>query len=80
MSGHVINVYGRTGTDSWEDALSQILEKLCKRGSCTVVGKNVFGELKDFKAILTQRVSLEQAITGTSSGNAHAGHESGKEG
>ena len=26
-----------------------------------MVGKNVFGELKDFKAILTQRVSLEQA-------------------
>ena len=60
VSGHMIRVYGRTGTNCWEDALNEILWKLCKRGGCSVLGES-FGELDLQKKLLSQGSSAAQA-------------------
>ena len=64
VSGHVIRVYGNRGTDCWEDALDKIIEKLCKRGGCSMVHEQRFSHF-DFKEVATQAVSPgHQAVAG----------------
>ena len=59
-SGHRIAVCGSAGTDCWEDALVDMLEKLRKKGGCTVVHTQPFGKL-DLKGILSAQASPSQA-------------------
>ena len=56
LGGHVVRVYGSVGTHDWEDALDEILQKLCVRGVCRVIDEKPFSAL-DVKKILSQRVS-----------------------
>ena len=60
ISGHIVQVRGSTTTDCWEDALDDILEKLCERGGCTVVHEQRFSD-SEFKEMLSNGVSPGQA-------------------
>ena len=60
VGGHLICVYGRTGTDCWEHALNKILEKLCEQGGCSVVAEQPLSKL-DFQMNWSNRASPGQA-------------------
>ena len=45
VGGHTIKVYGSRYTSGWEEALSEMLEKLCDSGGCTLVHEQHFSEL-----------------------------------
>ena len=61
IGGHAIRVCGTAGTGSWDDALNDMLDKLCKKGRCTVVDEGPFGEL-DVKELLKNAISPGQAV------------------
>ena len=64
VSGHSIRVYGSTGTNCWEDALDEIMEKLCEGGGCSMVYEQPFSQL-DFETIAAGAVSPGQgAVAG----------------
>ena len=60
VDGHQIKVCGSSHTHCWEDALGEMLEKLCERGGCRVVAKKLFSKL-DFKDILSKSITPGQA-------------------
>ena len=60
VQGYVIKVSGSTSTDCWEDALDEILQKLCQGGGCRVVAEKPFGDL-DSEEILSRGASRSQA-------------------
>ena len=60
ISGHRIAVRGRTGMECWEDALKEILRKLCEQGGCQVVHMKALSEL-DFKEIVSKSITPGQA-------------------
>ena len=77
IGGHVITVYGSTGTNCWEDALNEMLEKLCVRGGCRVVDEQPFSELK-LEEILSNRVLLGQAAVAGLPMSSMSGEKRGK--
>ena len=60
IMGHRIRVRGRTGIDCWEDALKEILCKLCEQGGCRVVHMKALSKL-DFKEIVSKSITPGQA-------------------
>ena len=65
VSGHTVQARGNRGTGCWEEALDEILEKLCKRGGCSVVHEQRFSDLH-FQDILSETTSPGQAaLAGT---------------
>ena len=58
--GHMVQVRGGRATDCWEDALDDILDKLCERGGCSLIDERSFSDLHVQK-ILSERVSPGQA-------------------
>ena len=60
VHGYVIKVSGSRSTDCWEDALDEILEKLCQGGGCRVVAEKPLGDL-DSEELLSRRASRSQA-------------------
>ena len=60
VSGHNVQARGNRGTDCWEEALDEILEKLCKRGGCCVVHEQRFSDLH-FQKIQSETASPGQA-------------------
>ena len=60
IGGRCIKVRGSKGTDGWEEALGEILEKLCGRGGCSLVAEETFSEL-NLQEIVSHRVSPGQA-------------------
>ena len=77
IGGHAITVYGSTGTNCWEDAWNEMLEKLCVRGGCRVVDEQPFSELK-LEEILSDRVSLGQAAVAGLPMSSMSGEKRGK--
>ena len=74
VGGHVIRVCANTGTHDWEDALSEILEKLCKKGGCSLIAEKAFGELE----ILSNRASPGQAAVAGLPVSSMSGEKRGK--
>ena len=77
IGGHVITVYGSTGTNCWEDALNEMLEKLCVRGGCRVVDEQPFSELK-LEEMLSNRVSPGEAAVAGLPTSSMSGEKRGK--
>ena len=64
VSGHAIRVHGSRGTNCWEDALDEIMKKLCERGACSMVYEQPFSQL-DFQTIAAGVVSPgQEAVAG----------------
>ena len=61
IGGHAIRVCGSAGTGCWDDALNDMLDKLCKQGHCTVVDEGHFSQL-DVKELLKNAISPGQAV------------------
>ena len=59
VRGHAIKVYASKRTDCWEDALGEMLEKLCERSGCTVVAEKPLSEV-GAKAYLSEEVRQGQ--------------------
>ena len=77
VEGYDIRVCGNTGTTGWEDALDEMLEKLCVRGGCRVVDEQAFGELK-LEEMLSNRVSPGQAAVAGLPMSSMSGEKRGK--
>ena len=76
VSGHAIRVYGSRGRNCWEDALDEIMEKLCQRGGCSMVYEQPFSQL-DFNEIATRQLSPGQKAM---AGSPMSSMSSGKRG
>ena len=61
VGGHMIRVNGSVSAHSWDDALDEILHKLCVRGACKVLDEKPLSAL-DLKKILGQTVSPGRAV------------------
>ena len=54
VRGHKIQVNGSRGTTCWEGALHEILWKLCERGGCALVFKELFSQEGLLSTLLAQ--------------------------
>ena len=70
-------MYGNSGTIGWEDALGEMLEKLCERGGCRVVAEQPFSELK-LEEMPSNRVSPGQAAVAGLPMSSMSGEKRGK--
>ena len=77
VEGYDIRVCGNTGTIGWEDALGEMLEKLCVRGGCRVVDEQAFSEMK-LEEILSNRVSPGEAAVAGLRMSSMSGEKRGK--
>ena len=77
VEGYDIRVLGNNGTHDWEDALNEMLEKLCVRGGCRVVDEQPFSELK-LEEMLSNRVSPGEAAVAGLPMSSMSGEKRGK--
>ena len=77
IRGYDIRVLGNNSTHDWEDALDEMLEKLCVRGGCRVVDEQAFSELK-LQEILNNKVSPGQAAVAGLPMSSMSGDKRGK--
>ena len=77
VGGHLIRVCANAGTDAWEDALSEILEKLCGSDGCSLIAEKAFSELA-LKEILRNGVSPGQAAVAGLPMSSMSGEKRGK--
>ena len=54
-TGHTINIAGSVGDTCWEEALSTILEKLCRNGKCELLARGSFGDVCLKQLLATHR-------------------------
>ena len=77
VGGYDIRVCGNAGTIGWEDALREMLEKLCVRGGGRVLDEHPFSEL-ELEEMLSHRVSLGQAAIAGLPMSSMSGEKRGK--